>query len=622
MAGLDSLVIDPEEYRKKLALGLAQSGLDSSPIRSPWQGAARMAQALLGGMALNNLQGNSDEALNAQRVGAGLDPNPTPPSLGQRLGSFLGMGGQADAAQPQAQQLAAALSPSTAPSPALPNATDPRGFRNNNPGNLEASPWTQQQQGFAGTEPQGRFAKFQDMNSGVAAADRLLANYKNQGVDTIGGIISKWAPGGDGNNVSAYAETVAKNAGIPADQKIDLSDPAIRQRILPAMIQYENGKPLPQQGQQLAMNVQPGQQMPMGGQPMPQPPGQQMAQAQPQQGQQMPSRAQPQLPPEIKQQLEYLLRPGATISDRAKAQQIFQQYGTPREQYVPVMDGSGQLLGQRNTLTGEVKPTPEAPEANRIANEMLANPQKYGFKDRNDPNLQNAVTARLSGMQNALPRSPEEEGRVKFATDTATADAKRFSDMSAAADHANVMRGNINALKVLGEDANTGALAPFRSKLQAIAEQFGIDTSQFGNLGDTQAVQGLVGKMAFSMRPAGVQIRTNFEVNQLLAQVPGLATSPQGRSILSDTLDKFAQRTIQEAEIADKALTGEVSRADARKQLRELGPALSVDDMKEIKEAAKAVPQSGGPAKPATTPQDQRQPLGGTTKNGLNWSVQ
>lgn len=45
-----------DEYRKKLALMLAQQGLDSSPIQSGWQGASRMAHALLAGLEMRDME--------------------------------------------------------------------------------------------------------------------------------------------------------------------------------------------------------------------------------------------------------------------------------------------------------------------------------------------------------------------------------------------------------------------------------------------------------------------------------------------------------------------------------------------------------------------------------------
>lgn len=38
--------------RKRLAYAMLQQGMDTSPVQSPWQGAARLAQALMGGLEI------------------------------------------------------------------------------------------------------------------------------------------------------------------------------------------------------------------------------------------------------------------------------------------------------------------------------------------------------------------------------------------------------------------------------------------------------------------------------------------------------------------------------------------------------------------------------------------
>ncbi|MDF0698603.1 hypothetical protein PYR71_19230 [Rhizobium sp. MC63] len=40
------------DERKRLAHAMLQQGMDASPVQSPWQGAARLAQAGLGGLAI------------------------------------------------------------------------------------------------------------------------------------------------------------------------------------------------------------------------------------------------------------------------------------------------------------------------------------------------------------------------------------------------------------------------------------------------------------------------------------------------------------------------------------------------------------------------------------------
>jgi hypothetical protein len=124
----------------------------------------------------------------------------------------------------------------------------PRGYRNMNPLNIEDGPFAQGQQGYAGTD--GRFAKFASMDHGLGAANKLMDVYQNKhGLNTVGGIINRWAPASDGNNVQSYISNVAKQAGIAPDQPLT---PETRQSVIGAMAQHENGRPLPQQPVQMA----------------------------------------------------------------------------------------------------------------------------------------------------------------------------------------------------------------------------------------------------------------------------------------------------------------------------------------------------------------------------------
>ena len=50
---------DPYSERRTMAQRLMAQGMDSSPIQSPWQGAARLAQALVG--AYSNYTVDRDE---------------------------------------------------------------------------------------------------------------------------------------------------------------------------------------------------------------------------------------------------------------------------------------------------------------------------------------------------------------------------------------------------------------------------------------------------------------------------------------------------------------------------------------------------------------------------------
>lgn len=111
-----------------------------------------------------------------------------------------------------------------------------RGARNNNPGNLEY-------RGQAGASPEpgsGRFARFQTMAHGVAALGRQLQLYGSRGVNTLRGIISKYAPASE-NNTGAYVGTVSKLTGFSPDQKLNLNDAGTLGLLIRGISSVENG---------------------------------------------------------------------------------------------------------------------------------------------------------------------------------------------------------------------------------------------------------------------------------------------------------------------------------------------------------------------------------------------
>lgn len=70
---------DDLAVRRKLALAMMQQGMDTSPIRSPWQGVARIAQAMFGGYDLHQLA-DEDRTANQSMINTlpGLNSSPAP----------------------------------------------------------------------------------------------------------------------------------------------------------------------------------------------------------------------------------------------------------------------------------------------------------------------------------------------------------------------------------------------------------------------------------------------------------------------------------------------------------------------------------------------------------------
>lgn len=119
--------------------------------------------------------------------------------------------------------------------------TGPRSARNNNPGNIEKSNVRWQ-----GEVPGGdaRFVTFATYEDGVRAMQQNLISYQERrGLNTVEGIISRWAPAKENGEASTrnYINTVAKAVGVKPGDQIDLHDPATMQKMTAAMTAFEGG---------------------------------------------------------------------------------------------------------------------------------------------------------------------------------------------------------------------------------------------------------------------------------------------------------------------------------------------------------------------------------------------
>lgn len=118
-------------------------------------------------------------------------------------------------------------------------SSTPRGIRNNNPGNLN---YARQKGAEKEGGPNGRFAVFSDMTSGVSALYKQIQLYFQRGTDTISEIVNKYAPASDNNNVMAYINSLVKATGKGAHESLASSDMSTIFNLLKGIINHENGK--------------------------------------------------------------------------------------------------------------------------------------------------------------------------------------------------------------------------------------------------------------------------------------------------------------------------------------------------------------------------------------------
>lgn len=122
---------------------------------------------------------------------------------------------------------------------------EPRGIRNNNPGNLERTtdPW----QGLKKVQTDPRFFEFESAKWGIRALARTLITYQDKhGLNTVRKIISRWAPPNE-NDTRRYISVVCDRMAVSPDTVIDVHEYGCANPLVQAIIKHENGvQPYPQ----------------------------------------------------------------------------------------------------------------------------------------------------------------------------------------------------------------------------------------------------------------------------------------------------------------------------------------------------------------------------------------
>ena len=115
-----------------------------------------------------------------------------------------------------------------------------RGELNKNPGNIRCS--NQKFDGEVSPSRDAAFKEFQDYAHGVRAiAKILLTYYRRLGINTIRGILNRWAPSSE-NDVEAYIKDVCLSTGLNAYDQIPVYDRQDMLLLVRAIIKHENGR--------------------------------------------------------------------------------------------------------------------------------------------------------------------------------------------------------------------------------------------------------------------------------------------------------------------------------------------------------------------------------------------
>lgn len=113
-----------------------------------------------------------------------------------------------------------------------------RGERNANPGNIRKVSgvhWV----GQSPIQDDESFVKFASPEYGIRAICRILRSYARIGLNTVNGIINRWAPPNE-NNSEAYVNHVASLCNVQPNDLINVE--FYLAKLIRAIIQHENGE--------------------------------------------------------------------------------------------------------------------------------------------------------------------------------------------------------------------------------------------------------------------------------------------------------------------------------------------------------------------------------------------
>lgn len=117
--------------------------------------------------------------------------------------------------------------------------SEPRGLRNNNPGNIRQS--SVRYTGEVQPSKDGAFKQFQSMEFGYRAMFVLLHTYaRKHGINTIEGMISRYAPATE-NHTQKYIDAVSEWSGVPSTSHLTTTNAEVMIPIVAAMSRVENG---------------------------------------------------------------------------------------------------------------------------------------------------------------------------------------------------------------------------------------------------------------------------------------------------------------------------------------------------------------------------------------------
>lgn len=459
---------------------------------------------------------------------------------------------------------------------------EPLTLRYNNPGAIEYKPFLDKYGATVG--PNGRYAQFPDRESGYRAMEGLLGTYQDKhGLNTVGGIVNRWAPPNvDNNTTSQYTAHVAKQLGVDPNSPIDR---ARIPQLAEAMASYEAGRPVPRDGGVAVSQTTGAPPAMAAGIPTPAPysgmgPSEvdqrrKMATALMSQGMDASPVG------HWTQGLARVLQGGLGGYYQGSANRGEKEGQAAANTQLTQALNSGNL---ESAVGGMLSNPYSADVGQKLATGIIAQRVKGPEKTTTQKDYEYAKSQGFGGSLMDFTKAQNEskrpvtnidmKGETKFSEEAGKVDAKRLSEIAEQGQAARVSQGDIDRLDELSSAIGTqGAVAGVKQALGPYATALGV---KIDGLDEIQSFSAVVSRLAPTMRPPGSGATSDFEFKQFLNALPQLSQTVEGRKLVMDQMRALNNYKAQAGELSEKMLTGEIDRKTGMAELRKLGNPLSL----------------------------------------------
>jgi spore germination cell wall hydrolase CwlJ-like protein len=240
----------------------------------------------------------------------------------------------------------------------------------------------------------------------------------------------------------------------------------------------------------------------------------------------------------------------------------------------PQVQRMGQQLAQQHIAAqmGAQKPTDEIKE--------------FEYAQRNPAFKDYKIEQKKAGaIQNQVVI--DQKGETAFSTEAGKVQAKRFDELASEGPKAKQMISDVQTLTELGKQIGTGKEAQVKAALGPYADAIGV---KIDGLNEIQAFESIVARVAPNLRVPGSGAQSDYELKNFLKSIPSIGNTDGGNKLVAKTMEGLYQNKMAAAEIGAKALSGEISRTQAEKMLRELPDPMK--EWREVQKTMKAAPQA------------------------------